>query len=163
MPSSRCNPVIDHAVRELCTRRYHGHRHGCPNYGKRWTCPPGAPLFDAIARLPGDHPDSHAVLAIWNRFDLGSHVIRMRRLHPEWSDRQCYCCLYWQGTARKALRAEVYKRLAHLDRPTPWEVTYCPEGMGVNVTATMADIGVELQWPPTTVAYQVALAFCRKD
>jgi hypothetical protein len=30
--------------------------------------------------------------------------------------------------------------------------------MGVNVTATMDNAGIMLEWPPKNVAYQIALA-----
>jgi hypothetical protein len=43
-----------------------------------------------------------------------------------------------------------------------WEVTSCPEAMGINVSDTMKWIGVVLQWPPREVAIQVALAARRK-
>jgi hypothetical protein len=33
-----------------------------------------------------------------------------------------------------------------------------PEAHGLNVTATMKSIGIELEWPPKTVTYQIALA-----
>jgi len=33
-----------------------------------------------------------------------------------------------------------------------------PEAMGVNVTETMKRVGIELEWPPVNVAYQIALA-----
>ena len=39
----------------------------------------------------------------------------------------------------------------------------CPEAAGVNVTATMASIDIDLEWPPVTVAYQVALAGIKKN
>ena len=38
-------PVIDPDVRDLCPRSYPGHPHGCPNYGKRPSCPPQAPML----------------------------------------------------------------------------------------------------------------------
>lgn len=34
---------------------------------------------------------------------------------------------------------------------------YVPEACGVDVTATMKLIGIDLEWPPVNVAYQVAL------
>lgn len=34
----------------------------------------------------------------------------------------------------------------------------CPEAAGVNITATMASIGVALEWPPVTKALQIVLA-----
>ena len=33
-----------------------------------------------------------------------------------------------------------------------------PEAQGVSVTDTMVQVGIYLEWPPKTVAYQVALA-----
>jgi hypothetical protein len=38
-------------------------------------------------------------------------------------------------------------------------VLYCPEAMGINVTATMQKLGITL---PKTVTYQVALAGTRQ-
>lgn len=38
-----------------------------------------------------------------------------------------------------------------------WKTTYCPEAMGVNVTATMKNLGVTLEWPPQKVVYKVAI------
>jgi hypothetical protein len=85
----------------------------------------------------------------------------MQTRHPDWSDRQLACCLYWQGTARKALNRviERFKRQARL----AYEVTRCPEAMGVNVTATMKGLGILLEWPPKNYAYQVAVGFVRAD
>jgi hypothetical protein len=82
----------------------------------------------------------------------------MRRKHPEWSWRQLSCCLYWQGGARKRLREEVEKLLRRLGAPDERVVVVrCPEACGVNVTETMRRAGVDLEWPPVIIAYQVAL------
>jgi len=37
----------------------------------------------------------------------------------------------------------------------------CPEAMGINITATMAQAGIMLEWPPESVTYQIALAGIR--
>ncbi len=140
--------VLDASVRGVCRRPYAGHPKGCPNFGKRAACPPEAPRFE-------DRFDLAEVWAIWNAFDFGSHCARMRERHPEWSQRQVECCLYWQGTARKQLEAEIGQ--FNWEHP-PFSVTRCPEAMGVNITASMRLVGVELEWPPQTVAIQVALA-----
>ena len=79
----------------------------------------------------------------------------MRAKHPDWSERQLACCLYWQGTARKQLRELTDK---FIEIHPECIIIPVPEAMGVNVTATMKSIGHELEWPPRTVAYQVALA-----
>ena len=151
MPTARVRPVMLRGVsaRELCARRYPGHPRGCPNRG-RAGCPPGArPLGEVLdLRLP--------TFVVWNAFPLGRHVTRMRWKHPGWTVRQLVCCLYWQGTARKQLRAEIAKFMAKY--VGDWTVLTCPEAHGVDVTATMRAAGVELEWPPTVTAYQVALA-----
>ena len=145
--------VVDHSVRTLCTKPYPRHPKGCPNYGTKASCPPTTPLIGDVLDL------SKGAWVIWNVFDLGAHVERMHRRHPRWSKAQLFCCLYWQGGARKALRGNIegfflqdtrHRRFVH--------VLTCPEAQGVNVTETMRRIGIELEWPPRTTAYQVAVA-----
>jgi len=127
---------------------YPGHPKGCPNWNRRATCPPQAPLLTDLLDL------ARPVYCVFNRFDLGAHVDRMRRRHPDWSGRQLRCCLYWQGTARKQLRQKVSSLLVREPSLLP---VYVPEACGVDVTATMASLGIKLEWPPVKVAYQVAL------
>lgn len=144
-------PVIDPQLQHICRREYPGHPKGCPNYGRKAGCPPGRQLFDRY--YDTDKP----VWAIVTEFDLGEHVERMRTAHPGWSDAQLRCCLYWQGGARKRLKSEILLFiLSHAEQP--YKVTSVPEAMGVNVTATLRQAGIELEWPPVRVARQVALA-----
>jgi len=125
------------------------HPHGCPNFGKRSSCPPKAPLLEDIFDL------SKKIFVIWNAYSLRKHVDKLRARHPNWSDRQLYCCLYWQGQARKQLR----KNIARFLKVNPgYLVIQCPEACGINVTETMAAIGIQLEWPPIEIAYQIALA-----
>ena len=86
----KVNPVIDYTVRALCVEPYEAHPKGCPNVGKCDRCPPEAPLFDRF------FDTSKPIYAIVNEFDLGSHVERLRVKHPDWSERQLRCVLYWQ-------------------------------------------------------------------
>ena len=152
MPSRLVKAVVYEPLkmRGLCARAYPGHAHGCPNLGQRDTCPPRAPLFE-------DAYINRDVIVIWNHFDLDAHVQDMRRRHPAWSERQLYNCLYWQGTARAQLRQAINDCiLTH--RQGQVDIIRCPEAQGVNVTETLREMGVDIQWPPTTVATQVALA-----
>lgn len=147
--------VIDQSMRGLCKKEYPNHPKGCPNYNKRHDCPPKVPLIGKVFDL------SKPVFAIWNIYDFKAHTDKMRLLHtnqPEkkdWSLRQIECCLYWQGTARKQLKSKVEdftrKEGKHLILTTP-------EACGVNITETMKNVGVVLEWPPKIVTYQVALA-----
>jgi hypothetical protein len=92
---------------------------------------------------------------IVNRYPFGEHVEKMRSKHPDWTDRQLSCCLYWQGTARKQL--DLLIKEFWVEHPGA-RVARCPEAMGLDVTATLKSVGVEIQWPPRDFALQVALA-----
>lgn len=131
----------------LCQRRYRNHRHGCPNYGIKPGCPP---------REIWNHDPAYAIIT---EFDLGAHVERMRALYPEWSKYQLVCCLYWQGTARKVLKEEIVRFLRLY---SGYVVDPTPEAAGVNVTATLKAVGIELEWPPEKIVRQVALAYQRR-
>ena len=142
---------IDPKFQELCRSPYPNHPRGCPNYGKKRGCPPRQKLFfDVFDR---------DFYLIFTEFNLAAHVRRMKKKHPDWTNRQLYCCLYWQRTARRNLKEEIKKAkelLPHLF------VTTCPEAMGVNVTDLMEDnAGIELEWPPLITTYQVAVAGLR--
>ncbi len=152
MPCQKVELVIDHSVRGLCSHPYPLHPKGCPNFGKRDLCPPGAPLIESVFDL------SKFVYAIWNIFDFGAHVQKMKAVHPDWSQRQSECCLYWQGGARKSLRDEI----SFWSLSGEWNaVLTCPEACGVNITETMKSIKEILEWPPVSKTYQVAIAGVR--
>lgn len=140
--------MLDCPPGDLCRRRYPGHPRGCPNYGTRPSCPPAARPIGEIVDL------SRPVYVVWNAFAFAEHVRRMKRMHPEWSDRQARCCLYWQRGARRDLKGEVK---ALTGGSTRYVVLMCPEACGVNVTDTMKTIGIVLEWPPINITYQVAV------
>ena len=142
-------PIIKHNVRNLCRAKYPGHKDGCPNYDKKEWCPPQAPLFDEYYDM------EQPIYIIWNKYDLKTHVDKLKSKYPHWSERQLKCCLYWQPTARKQLKKEIVEFIRNNDG---YKITTCPEAMGVNITETMKSIGVELEWPPQTVTYQIAMA-----
>jgi len=136
--------VIDLRSREWCKLSYPNHPKGCPNYGKRETCPPLASLFHEIVESPFHF--------IGVKFNLGEWVKRMKRKHPEWSDRQARCCLYWQGKVRKKLR-EVCKCLAKEEDI----IVYKPEAMGVHVFETCRKIGIKLKRNPRNEVWKIAI------
>lgn len=143
--------VFDPKIRKLCSRPYQNHPKGCPNFGKRISCPPQSPLLNEVYDI------FKGFWIVWNVFDFKNHVNKMQRAHPNWTRRQLECCLYWQGKARKQLKQKIDDAAYHLQGKDWWEVTTRPEAMGVNVTATMKNLGVELEWPPINYTYQVAL------
>lgn len=152
MTVHRIIPIIDKSVRGLCCKPYPNHPKGCPNFNKRVICPPQAPMIGEFFDL------SKEVLAVCIHFDLKSHIDRMRTKHLNWTQRQLECCLYWQGTARKQLREEIKNNMPEdgLFGDSKLGVTDCPEAMGVNVTETMKNVGVILEWPPKVIVRKIA-------
>ena len=147
-------PVINMRMWALCVKPYPGHLKGCPNYNKKNGCPPRAPkIFDVLDL-------SKPVFAIYNIFDFGRHCNWMRRLHPMWTRRQVECCLYWQQTARKQLKAVTHQFLWAYPTLTVLDV---PEACGINITETMGAVGIELEWQPVNWTYQIVLAGTGKN
>lgn len=128
---------------------YPGHPKGCPTLNKKQGCPPTArPLHKQIVS---------PYFAIINEFDLARHTRSMSAKHPQWTERQVRCCLYWQRKARKELESLIESFLgdyAHIDM----DVERCPEACGLNVTETLRHHGVRLEWPPVNIVRQVAIA-----
>ncbi len=147
----RVKPIIDMKVRGLCIKPYYNHPKGCPNFSKKPGCPPECPRIDELIDFDNPMP----IYAIINEFDFKKHCNRMRAKHPEWSKRQVECCLYWQGTARKSLRRKIAQ---FIFKHPHYDIVTCPEGAGVNLTETMANEGIDLEWPPVNYTYQIALA-----
>jgi len=142
-------PVVDISVRSLCCRAYPLHSKGCPNIGKKKDCPPFAPLVTDVLDF------NKSIYAIYNIFNYKSHVEKMREKHPKWSDRQVKCVLYWQPKARKQLK----EKIKYFSEYFPeYYIVKNPEAQGVNLTKTMKNIGIELEWPPENIAYQIVLA-----
>ena len=144
--------IVQPSVRSLCLHPYSGHPHGCPNYNHKLGCPPGATLFTDYFRM--DQP----IYAIIIEFDLAHWVKIMKQKHPHWSYRQLSCCLYWQTRARKSLEDEVIRFRLSTNRAYEYDITRVPEADGVNVTETLAKVGVILEWPPTKIVRLVAIA-----
>ena len=147
-------PVLDVRMRELCRRPYPNHPKGCPNWGKKVGCPPNCPCLSETLDL------DYFVYAIYNVFNLEAHTRRMRQNHPEWSKRQVDCCLYWQPRARRQLGKAVAK---FEELASNLILVHCPEAQGVNITNTLCQIGVHLEWPPEKYAVQVILVGTPKE
>ena len=140
----------------LCRARYHNHPKGCPNFGKRPDCPP--------CELVSDRFDlSKPMYVIYTSYPVGAFAERLRANHPEWSDmpRQWYNCIRWQGTARNWHKKDILE--FQQEFPT-LHVDSNPEALGVNVTAIMKQVGIELEWnyhedhDPERLTYRVSIA-----
>jgi len=136
----------DPRPQDWCRLPYVGHPKGCPNYGKKAGCPPGAKHVDRIFDM-----DKRFWFVI-HKFDLEAHVKKMNDKLPDWSYRQCSCVLYWQRTERKKLKdaCEEFGKYGTL-------YDLCPEGRGVNVFKILRKNGVPVVARPKKTVYMTAL------
>jgi len=125
--------IISNRVGQWCKIPYPNHPRGCPKYGQDASCPPMAKfIFDV----------SKPLYFVHSEFNLESHVFRMKKRNPHWSNLQCKCVLYWQGTSRKQMKERVKDAMWSLATNI---FSDCPEGMGVNVYVTARLSGLKLE------------------
>lgn len=139
--------IVKKGFQNLCLHSYHNHPKGCPNYGKKKGCPPCS-LVDRVLDF------CKPIYVIYIEYNLAGHAKKMRKVFPNGTDYQIYCCLYWQPTTRKILRTEEKRAMEKYGLP---KIETAPEGHGVNVTALMKRIGVKLEWPPRKIVRLVSL------
>lgn len=140
---------IDHRAREWCKKPYPNHKKGCPNYGKKPECPPQAPLIEEWLDLEKNH------WFIVTTFDLRVHSNKMKEKHPNWSDKQARCVLYWQGSVKKDLRTAC--DIFTSSHPDELVYTLLPEAMGVHVLRTARLLGLPIRARPRNLVYKIAL------
>jgi len=123
------------------------HPKGCPNWNKKDKCPAHAPHFEDVAIPP--------YWLVQVPFNLREHHARMREKHPDWSEAQVRCILWWQTGVNARL-----KRLAKEVRdslPGKNILLEVPEANGVNLFATCARVGLMLKANPTNVAHKMMI------
>lgn len=153
MPIDYITPIMDETVRDLCYEPYHNHPKGCPNYGERDTCPPKAILLTDYFDM------TKPIMAVWAAYNLKMHREKAKAKHPGWSPRQLVNSRHWQNSVLARLRREVNYNLGRsplFDGSKNLVATYCPEAMGVNVTETMKNVGLILEWPPVNIVHKIA-------
>lgn len=128
--------VTTDQTNKWCRLPYPGHPKGCPNWGIKKGCPPEDPR---ILEKRFELASPLYLVASW--FNVEAHARRMKDIHPTWSERQCRCVLYWQGTSRAELyaRINIARRMLDVDMHST-----CPEGLWVNVYATARLAGLKL-------------------
>ena len=131
-------PILNYNVISLCRHPYYNHKNGCPNWNKKEGCPPKVKMYDKVYDL------SKPIYIIYNEFDLKSHIDNLKIKYPIWSIHQLKCCLYWQPKARKQLD----KQISEFKKQFPeYVIDKCPEAKGVDLSATMKTLGIDLEWP----------------
>jgi len=153
LPAEWSDLVISHDVRDWCRYPYPNHPHGCPNYDHADRCPPRSLMLDEY------FDTAKPVGFVYATFDLAAHVERMRQKHPNWSQRQLRCVLYWQGGARSRLKKATIK---YMDQKGFPDYTACPEGMGLNLFRTFHGFGIKLIKDPQDIVYLINMVGHRR-
>jgi len=139
--------VLDNRAREWCRLPYPDHPRGCPNYDYKPTCPPQVCFIEQFIDL------TKPVWAIVEPFDLYAHISRLRLTHPDWSERQLKCVLYWQGGVNKRLDIGCQEMVSEVGGV----YTICPEAMGVDVIHTIKRTGLPIKPRPVGWVFKVGL------
>lgn len=94
--------VFTPKTREWCRLPYPGHPRGCSdNYGKCETCPPSTPYRVDILEKHDKFVLVHAT------FDINAYAEEMRKVHPDWSERQLRNSRLWQSQLKSKMKAVI--------------------------------------------------------
>ena len=137
-----------------CQLPYPGHPKGCPNYGKKEGCPPSSEIFSENYQPP--------YYLISETFDIESHIQKMKKRHPEWSEPECRNLLYWQKTVNKNLREKAKQYLGSL-KEEDMRLIEVPEATGINVFQTCANAGIYLEKNPDKQVTKIMLIAKHKN
>lgn len=157
--SLRINKETIHITKKTrlwCQLPYPNHPQGCPNYKKNPLCPPKVKFMKEIIEV------FQYFYLIYAIFNLKNQRERMLSIHPEWSNKQANCLLYWQGSVKKELK-DYIKRIILLNdnvkifilscgsgfklKNCNQEKIYSMEAVGINVFHTLKNnnIGFEIK------------------
>lgn len=142
-------PYLIRTPADYCQLPYPGHRKGCPMFGTRDCCPPRAKRLDEVYDIYNYSGLSYVA------FNLEWYAKEMKNEHPNWTEKQCKCCLYWQGSVRKVLKNFCEKVIKEM-RAGDFSYEMIPEAMGLDVFKTMANLDIILERNPQKVVYKVA-------
>jgi hypothetical protein len=146
---STIKPIVDNRIWPLCSTPYQGHRKGCKNYCTHVGCPPDlTPL-----KLRLDKP----FWAVWIKFDLESHIAKMKQRHPDWGIYMLVNPLYWQTSSKKFLR-DIAKKFSSLHPELLVLARNSRTDSYFNVTETMKQVGQSLEWPARKYSYEILFA-----
>lgn len=144
------------AVRTWCAFTYPDHPQGCPNY-RPGKCDPDRELWINDLLMV-----QKPMWLVYSEFNLEAHAQRMKEEHSDWTERQCRNLLYWQPTSKRQMRQRT--ELFISVTPGADYPVYLPEYYGVNVYATAALSGLELEpIKGLKICHHIALVGKRKE
>lgn len=154
-----------------CRLPYSDHPKGCPNYNKNPLCPPNAPfLKEKINHF-------RYFYLILGRFNFLKYKEEMLLRHPDWSERQATCVLYWQSSVKRHLKEyirDIYERNPEVSMfllscgsgfqnlNIPQEKIYSMEAVGIDVLNTLKANDIKFEIKPQNEVVLVNL-LCSMD
>ncbi len=135
--------------RGLCVKKYHNHRRGCLKYGEKEICPPKIPMYDQVFDMSKD------IYLIDTPFRIGDHYRKRRELQPTWTEYEIKNSRHWQNGVISQHEAEIEKFYNIYGREY---IAITPEALGVDVTATLKEVGIYLEWPPEEITHRISFA-----
>ncbi len=137
-------------IQYLCELPYPDHPNGCPNYNKNPLCPPHSPNRKEILK-------KYQYFTLFMvKFDFKRHKEQMKMNHPDWSDRQIACNLYYQSHIKKLFYAYVspyyvYPNQVLMGCGSGFGTNiYSMESVGINVFQTLKKLNYQLEPNPQT-------------
>jgi predicted metal-binding protein len=137
----------------LCILPYPDHPKGCPNFGRSESCPPHT------LKLGDKYDLTKPNYFIVKPFDLAAQKTRMKNLHPEWSEKQCACCLFWQNGVRSKLKSECQRFVNEKENfnfKDYFDYRLIHEAMGLDVFKTAVEHGIPIERNPQNMVYKIA-------
>lgn len=145
--------MFSEKTRKWCQLPYPDHPQGCPNYGKKALCPPVAPYMkERLKRYSFFELN-------WVEFDWQGYKQWRKSQHPEWTERQASCCLYFQGSLKSMLLKQIEKKrgVFVLGCGSGFAGTQSMESAGIYVFQTLWNNGIEIEVKPKTKIILVCL------
>jgi predicted metal-binding protein len=172
--------VFDKKVQSFCVNS----QFKCPYYAHSWACPPEAPYLEEkiskyshffliytkfnlaayVASNQKKYPE-RSKQQIINRFyaksltrdDLEEEVQQFLKEFKRNSENSL---ILWDGHCR-ICEQKGYKNCAYEQNEEcrfPQEIRFSMEAVGIHVTKTVQNLGLEIEWPPKKYYYRFALA-----
>lgn len=148
--------VFKENIGQWCQLPYSEHKKGCPNYGKGLLCPPKSPFYRDIVK------NWQCFSVVYAVIDLKGYKDEMRISHPNWSEKQLSCVLYWQRRVKVKLRSEVDK-ICNIGNDlvlgcgSGFGDCYSMESVGINVIQTLKNNNIEIDVKPINRVVLVSL------
>ena len=172
------NIVFDPEVQTYCINP--GFK--CPNYGHSWACPPEAPYLDKILReyvkffliyekfdikeyirekrkkFPKRDEKKLRNAFYRDNFMRNSIEENVNAFINKYDEKYNEILVLWDGHCRVC---EKNKEKCTYDSGSecryPNEIRYSMEAVGINVTETVKNLNLDIEWPPKHYAYRFSL------